>query len=366
MIKAIGIGILAVVLAGIAGWQFAPQIKAKFWPIAAASDTKSAGASQGSEKAPIPVEIRPVSLGRVQQQIEAVGSLRSNESVILRPEIAGRITEILFEEGQPVRRGAPLVRLDSAIARAQVNQVRASIALSRANFGRAEELFGKGAGTQRARDEALAKLAADEASLALAQATLERSTITAPFDGVLGLRQVSVGDYVTPGQAMVNIESLEQLKVDFRIPEIYARSVAVNQPVRVRLDAMPGSVFDGRVYAIDPAFDPNGRAAVLRAQLPNPEKQLRPGMFARVTLIVDERSNAILVPETALVPIARDVFVFRVVDGKAVQAKVRIGMRRGTEVEVQEGLSADDRIISEGGMKLRNGQFVRPAAMQGS
>jgi len=367
MKKALGIGVLAIAVAGGAGWIFfGPQLREKLSIVVPAPATAAAPAQQGSAKNPIPVAIAPPKIGNARQQIEAVGSLRSNEYVILRPEIAGRITEILFDEGQPVKRGTPLVRLDAAIARAQVNQARANIALSRANYGRAEELYGKGAGTQRARDEATAKLATDEAALALAQATLDKSTILAPFDGVLGLRQISVGDYVNPGQAMVNIESLDQLKVDFRIPEVNAQLIKMNQAIRLRLDALPGAAFDGKVYAIDPAFDPNGRAAILRALLPNPDKQLKPGMFARVTLVVEDRMNAVLVPETALVPAGRDVFVFRVVEGKATQTKLSLGLRRGGEVEVLEGLKPEDMIVTEGGSKLRDGQFVRQANVKGS
>lgn len=366
MKKALGLGVAAVLVLGAVGWFYGAELQARLAPGANASAPNSPAAQLGSQQAPIPVAIRPVSTGQVRQQIEAVGSLLSDESVILRPEIAGRVTEILFDEGQPVKRGAPLVRLDSTIARAQVNQAKASIALSRANYERARELYGKGAGTQRAHEEALAKLATDEAALALAQAVLDKSTINAPFDGVMGLRQISVGDYVNPGQAMVNIESLDQLKVDFRIPEVHARLIAPNQAIRVRVDAMGGAEFDGRVYAIDPAFDPNGRAAILRARLPNPDRQLRPGMFARVTLIVEERANAVLVPETALNPVGAEFFVYRVVDGKAVQTKVKLGLRRGGSVEILDGLQSDDRIVAEGGQKLRDGQYVRAAAVGGT
>ena len=179
-------------------------------------------------------------IGTIRRQIEAVGSLRSDELVIVRPEIAGRISEILFEEGQQVSRGTPLVRLDAAIARAQVEQQNASLALSRVNHERAQDLMRKGAGSQRAFDEALAKLRADEAALALAQATLDKSTLMAPFDGILGLRKVSVGDYVNPGQDIVNIEHIETLKVDFRVPETYAAQLKAGQAIRVSLDAIPG------------------------------------------------------------------------------------------------------------------------------
>ena len=175
-----------------------------------------------------------------------------------------------------------------------------------------------------------------------------------------------VADSLNPGQALVNIESLDQLKVDFRIPEVHAHLIAVNQTIQVRVDALPGKSFEGKVYAMDPAFDPGGRAAILRARLPNPNKQLNPGMFARVSLIVEDRANAVLVPETALVPVGNDIFAFRVIDGKAVMTKLRIGLRRAGEVEVLEGLSASDQIIAEGGQKIRDGQYVRASEIRGS
>jgi membrane fusion protein (multidrug efflux system) len=364
MKKSVGISILVLAVVGGIIWVYGPDIRSQLTPNTAG--TTAAAPRQGSAQAPIPVDIRPVNVGAVRQQIEAIGSLRSDESVVLRPEISGRVSEILFDEGQPVKRGTTLLRLDAAIARAQVNQARASIILSRANHSRAKELFERGAGTQRTLDEALAKLSNDEAVLALAQATLDKSSIQAPFDGIVGLRQVSVGDYVNPGQTIANIESVEQLKVDFRIPEIHAQVIGVGQAIRVRLDAFPGVSFDGSVYAIDPAIDPNGRAVILRARLPNPDKKLRPGMFARVTLIVEERQNAVLIPETALMPMGRDIFAFRVVDGKAMQTKLRTGLRRGGEVEILEGLKVGDTIVAEGAQKLRDGQYVRESKLAGS
>ncbi len=307
----------------------------------------------------IAVEAAHVRIGAIRRQIEAVGSLRSEESVIIRPEIAGRISQILFEEGQRVARGTPLVKLDDAIARAQVDQQNASLALSRLNFDRAKDLLAKGAGSQRAHDEAVAKLRADEAALALAQATLEKAMLTAPFDGILGLRNVSVGDYVTPGRDIVNIESMETLKVDFRVPEIYAVQLKTGQAVQVTLDAIPGETFDGKVYAIDPAHDPNGRAIILRARLPNRNDLLRSGMFARVVLITEDLEQRVLVPETALVPMGQDVFVFRLDQGKAKLTKINIGQRRAGEVEVVSGLDSDALVVTEGALKLRDGSLVR-------
>jgi membrane fusion protein, multidrug efflux system len=348
----VGLVVVAALAAG-AAWHFKliPQ------PGAVAAVKPAAG-----ESTAITVEAAPVKLTRVQRQIEAVGSLRSNESVIIRPEISGRIAEILFDEGHRVTKGTPLIRLDAAIPRAQVEQAKASLVLSRANHERAEDLSRRGAGTERARDEAVFRLRADEAALALAQATLDKSTLVAPFDGILGLRKVSVGDYVNPGQDLVNIENIESLKVDFRVPEIYSTQLKAGQTVRITLDAIAESNYEGTVYAIDPAYDPNGRAIILRARLPNRDGLLRSGMFARVTLVVDQRDQAIVVPETALVPVGQDQFIYRVVDDKAVLTKVRVGQRRRGQVEIVDGLERGAVIVTEGTVKLRDGSAVRTVA----
>ncbi|MDQ8729762.1 efflux RND transporter periplasmic adaptor subunit [Bradyrhizobium sp. LHD-71] len=307
----------------------------------------------------IAVEAQRVKIGAIRRQIEAVGSLRSDESVMIRPEISGRVAEILFKEGAKISRGEPLVRLDASVAKAQVAQQAASVTLSRANQERAADLMAKGAGSPRTHDEALAKMRADEAALALAQATLEKSTLLAPFDGVLGLRRISVGDYVNPGQDIVNIENLEAMKVDFRIPEVFALQLKVSQTIRVSFDAIPGKTFEGSVYAIDPALDPNGRAVILRARMANIDSLLRSGMFARVVLLLDDTTQSVLVPESALVPVGQEHFVFQVVGGRASLTKIKIGQRRAGEVEVAEGLSRDAIVVSEGALKLRDGSLIR-------
>ena len=352
----IGIVLVAGLTVGVA-WHFREA-----WQPGSAAAVKAAM----NEPTLITVEAAPVQFAAIQRQIEAVGSLRSNESVIIRPEISGRITEILFDEGKQVRKGTPLFRLDAAIARAQVEQARASLILSRANHERAEDLQLRGAGTMRARDEAVAKLDVDTAALALAQATLDKATLDAPFDGTVGLRRVSIGDYVNPGQDLVNIENLEILKVDFRVAEIYSLQLKVGQTVQVSLDAIPDSRYQGTVYAIDPAYDPNGRAIILRARLPNRDGLLRSGMFARVTLLVDQRERAIVVPETALMPVGQNLFIYRVVDSKAVLTKVRTGQRRKGQVEIVDGLDEQAVIVTEGSVKLRDGSSVRTVAPKGA
>ena len=349
----IGIVLIAVLVVAGYGWQHVePYLRLR--PTAAAPSAPAAVNE-------IAVEAARVKVGAIRRQIEAVGSLRSDESVIVRPEISGRVAEILFKEGAKVSRGDPLLRLDASIAKAQVAQQAASMTLSRANQERAAELMGKGAGSARAHDEALAKMRADEAALALAQATLDKSTLVAPFDGVLGLRRISVGDYVNPGQDIVNIENLEAMKVDFRIPEIFALQLKTGQTIRVSLDAIPGKTFDGAVYAIDPALDTNGRAVILRARMANTDSLLRSGMFARVSLLLDDMGQRVLVPEAALMPVGQEHFVFQVGEGgRANLTKVKVGQRRAGEVEIEDGLATDAIIVTEGVLKLRDGSAIRP------
>jgi membrane fusion protein (multidrug efflux system) len=312
----------------------------------------------------MPVEAAPVRVGPSQRQIQAVGSLRSNESVIVRPELAGRIVEINFIEGQKVRKGQVLVQLDSTVPRAELAQMQASLALARSNYERAQELFKRNAGTERALDEARFKLRNDEAAVKLAEARLDKYVLTAPFDGVIGLRKVSVGDFVNAGADLVNLEQIDPLKVDFRVPEVFLASLRVGQRIAVTVDALPGRDFAGEVYAIDPLVDANGRAVVIRARIANPEDMLRPGLFARVALVVDEKPEAVFVPEQSLVPVIDQLFVFKVVDGpqggKVVAfTKVKLGERLKGEAEIVEGLKPGDVVVTAGLLKIRDGMPVQ-------
>ena len=344
------IAALMLAVAGGAWWHF--YVRAP-----GADDTAAAVAPAAMA---MPVETVRVEVGPIQRRLSAVGSLRSNESVIIRPEIAGRIAEVRFEEGQRVRQGQALVVLDDTVYRAEVEQVEAALVLSRANHERALDLLQRGAGTTKARDETLAQLRADEASLALARARLEKSVIKAPFEGVAGLRSVSVGDFVGVGQDMVNLEQIDPLKADFRVAEVYLAAVRPGQKIELSADAFPSETFAGEVYAIDPLIDESGRAIVLRARLPNRDDRLRPGLFVRVTLVLNERDDAIQVPEQALVPQGQEQFVFRVVEGKAVLTKVAAGIRRDGMVEITEGLGPDDEVVTAGQLKLRDGAPVEP------
>jgi membrane fusion protein (multidrug efflux system) len=207
-------------------------------------------------------------------------------------------------------------------------------------------------------EQATAQLAANEASVALARARLERATILAPFDGVVGLRSVSVGDFVAVGQNLVTLTDIDPIKVDFRVPEIFLGKVTDGQAIQIRLDAIPDRAFEGKIYAIDPVVDVNGRAIRLRAQIPNPDLALKPGLFARVTIVVDARENALLVPEAAVIPEGTGRAVYVVDEGKARLTKVEIGNRLPGKVEITAGLSAGAQVVTAGQMRLRDGAAV--------
>ena len=323
-------------------------------------------ASTGMPPGGIPVEAQKVEVGAVSRSVTSVGTLFSDESVIIRPEVAGKITEIRFSEGQAIRKGAVVLRLDDAIARATVDQALASLNLSKTEADRADELYRQGSGSARARDQARAKLLADEASVTLARAQLAKLELNAPFDGVLGLRRVSVGDVVQAGKDIVNLEAIETLKLDFRVPELYLPSVKVGQTLNIVVDAVPDRKFAGTVFAIDPLVDVNGRSINVRARVPNKDDALRPGLFARVNLTLTTRENSILVPEQAMVAVGVDQFVFKVVDGKVARVKVRTGERRAAKVEILDGLAPDDVIVTAGHLKIRDGAPVTVVPAVGS
>lgn len=310
------------------------------------------------------VETVKIAAAAFKDEAAAVGSLKSNESVVLRPEIAGRIAAIHLREGQPAAKGAVLVALDASTQAAELRQAEANLALAQANYRRNEDLYQKKFVSERARDESAANLKVLEAAVSLAQAKQQKTQIRAPFAGIVGIRNVSVGDYVKEGQELVNIEDIGTLKADFRLPEAYLGRVQKGQDVEVISDALPGQVFKGVLDAVDPLLDASGRALSLRARLANPELRLRPGMFVRVRLVFGGERQGLAVPEEALVPAGSDNFVFRVAEGKAQRVMVRIGQRRGASVEIVEGLKAGDEVVTAGQLKLRDGMPVK--AQQGA
>lgn len=308
----------------------------------------------------VAVEVAKAESRSIEDDASAVGSLRSRQGVMLRPEVAGRIASLGFADGQPVRKGQVLVQLDDQLQAAELRQAQAQVGIAQANFQRNKDLVAQNFVSQRVLDESAANLEVARAQAALAATRVARMKITAPFDGIVGIRNVNVGDYVKDGADLVGIEDVAFVYVDFRLPERFLTRVQAKQKVEVALDALPGKPMQAVIEAVDPQLDANGRSLLVRARLDNQQRLLRPGMFARVRVVFAQRDNAIVVPEEALVPQGSRQFVFKLVPGEkgptAKRIEVQPGARRDGRVEVQgAGLAAGDAVVTAGHARLGRG-----------
>jgi membrane fusion protein (multidrug efflux system) len=306
----------------------------------------------------LPVKAVPAKLARALVETGAIGSLRADEAIVIRPEIAGRIDRIAFDEGQTVTKGALLARLDAAETRALVESSKVQANLDKQRLDRAADLRKKGFISEQALDEARSNYARSVAKQREDEAKLAKSEIRAPFAGVAGLRQVSEGAFVAAGTDIARLEKIDQLKLDFRVPETFLAQLQTGLAVSVAVDAFPQASFAGKIYALEPAVDAQTRTVLARARVANSQLKLRPGMFARVQLTLGVRENAVWVPEEAIVPRGQDSFVFRIVDGKAELVPVQTGTRKVGEVEIMKGLGAGDLVVTEGTQRLAPGMQV--------
>ncbi len=238
-------------------------------PSGPAAGASAAGGGGRGPGGPAGVEVAKVEITKLQDDAQSVGSLRSRQNVMLRPEVAGRVQTMGFSDGGRVRKGEVLVQLDDVLQRAEVSQASAQVSIARANLKRNQELVAQSFIAQRVVDEAAANVQVVEAQMALACARWERMRILSPFDGTAGIRNINIGDYVKDGADLVNIEDLSSMYVDFRLPERFQGKVRREQQVELQLDAMPGRLFKAKIEAIDPQIDANGRSINIRAVMPN-------------------------------------------------------------------------------------------------
>jgi membrane fusion protein, multidrug efflux system len=306
---------------------------------------------------PVVVETAVVVATPLQDAVTALGSLQAAESVMIKAEVAGRIARINFKDGAKVSMGQELIGFDAAIQQALLSQARAERDLAQARLLRTQDLFNKKFLSAAALDDAKASEQVAQARLAFAQASLDKMSLRAPFDGVMGIRQVSVGDYIKEGVDLVNLEDTRSMKVDFRVPEQISSRLRVGQTVNLQSDALPGQTFPATVVALDSAIDTGGRSLLVRAELKDASQRLRPGMFVRVRLILETRDQALVIPEEAIVTAQGSLLVVKVVDGKASRVQVETGLRttlnQRAVVEVTKGLSAGDTVVTAGQIKIR-------------
>ena len=326
------------------------------------------GGERRGQRGPAPVEVAEAQEIVSATEILAVGSLMSDESVEVTSEAAGRVEQILFEEGKQVKAGDVLVRLDPALTQAELKDTEARLELAQAAYNRNRALQKTGAVAEQAFEEARTNLEVARAAVELARTRTAMTEVKAPFDGILGFRTVSVGAYVTAGTKLVNLEKIDQLKVQFSLPEVYLSQLSPGQKVQITVDAWPGDVYEGTVYAINPHVDVNGRALQARATLLNNGLKLRPGLLARVIIKGKDEKRVVTVPESAVVSRGGETLIYRLENGKALETQVTLGRRRNGQVEIIEGLKPNTQVVTAGQARLRNGsevEIVTPAASTG-
>jgi membrane fusion protein (multidrug efflux system) len=366
MIKRVHTVVAVIGLALLAGaawwWQNKPRgatEPGRATTAAAAGSGVAAAPGGAGTGGPVVVEVGKVQRLRIEEDAQAVGTLSSRQSVMLRPEVSGRISRLGFGDGQRVRRGQLLVQLDNALQMAQLRQSEAQAGIANTNLQRNRELVAQNFVSQSVVDQSAAALEVALAQVALSKAQLERMRIVAPFDGVAGIRSVNIGDYVKDGADLVKIEDTSQVWVDFRLPERYLAQLKTGQAVEVAPDAMPGRTFRGQVDALDSQLDADGRSLLVRARLANPDGVLRSGMFARTRTLFAVRDNALVVPEEALVPQGGKQFLIKIVDGP--QGKVsqrleaRLGARMPGKVEILDGVAEGELVVTAGQGRLLRG-----------
>lgn len=305
----------------------------------------------------VSVKTALITQAEFKDSVEAVGTSRANEKVLITSKYSDLVDEISFQDGQKVKKGDILVRLNSQEEAAKIKELQANLAESVAQLKRVQDLFKQKATSKAIVDQQEAKTKAISAQLHSAKVKLDEFTIKAPFNGVLGFREISVGALVKVGGLITSLDDLSIIKVDFSIPERYLTTVSVGQIIEAKNIAYENLMFIGKIISIDSRVDSITRTLKIRAEIPNPEHKLRAGMLLNVNIV--RRVEQILqLPESAVIPIENDHFVFVVENGKAVKKQFTIGRRHHGFVEVLSGLNEGAEVVIEGALKLRDGSTV--------
>jgi len=347
--RLIGIGVAVLVLVGLA----IPKLP----------DSSASGGSGGQGDAPTGVDAVVLRPGVVTERIRTTGTLRADESVELTAEAGGKITEIRFEEGTRVQAGDLLVQINDAELQAEKKRLQHQLELASDRAERQKRLLAEGGVSQETYDATVNEVEVLKADLALVEAQIEKKKVRAPFSGVVGLRQVSEGAYVSPQTTISTLQRLNPIKVDFSVSEQYASRVGPGQQIAFTVRSLEEAQA-GTVYATAAQIAPNTRTLQLRARAPNPNGTLRPGMFADVTVTLGTIDDATIVPAFAVVPTLDGQRVFLVENGTAQPQNVSVGIRTDSTVQVTEGLALGDTVITSGIQDLRAGLPVRVETLE--
>ncbi len=340
---------------------------AAFAACAKASPESNGAGSGGSGVAgppPMPVEVAVARTDTVVDAILASGQIEAIQSVELRPEIEGRLAAILVREGAEVTKGAPLFQVDDGELRAEVARAEADRDLARQALERTRELIDQQASSQADLERAEAMARSTRAQYDLLALRLARTTVRAPFSGVVGQRFVSVGDYLTTSTRLASIQTVHPQRASFQVPERYAAALKVGQRVVFRVAALPGKEYTGVVDFVDPVVQLPGRTITVKAEVANPKRELQAGMFIDARLATDVRPSAVVIPEDAILPIQGSSFVWVAKDGKATRREVVLGVRTPGWVETKSGVEAGESVVVGGQERLSEGAPVAPKVVE--
>ncbi len=329
---------LFIALASAAAWLFY-------------GDQSNAGIARGRGNMQVTVITAPAETRTFTDIVEALGTAKARESVTLTSRVSDTVREVLFEDGQSVKQGDVLVRLQDNEEKAQLSEAKANLNEAERQFERVKNLVKQGNASTAALDTQQRNM--DEARFRLdaAQARLADQKIVAPFDGLLGLRQVSAGSLITPSTAITTIDDIDIIKMDFSVPERFIATLAPGQRVYARVEAYPGRRFEGVITTIDSRIDPATRSVVIRAEVPNPDHALKPGLLM-IVKAVSREWEGVSIPEESVVMSNGDPFVYVVKEGVARRTSVKLGLRRPGYVEVTDGIAADESVVIEGTWRL--------------
>lgn len=317
----------------------------------------STGAAQADAGRSANVNVVQPRIGEIQDRLQAVGSTSARNSVDIASEVDGRVIALNFAEGQEVKKGQVLVTLDQRQAQADLKVAQARLADAQAKYDRASQLQSSRSISDAEVDELQASLAVARANLEFARTRLQNLEIAAPFDGVVGLRDVSVGAYISAGDMITTLDSIDQMQVRFGVPQRFISQLRLGQEVEVGAGLRGTDRFSGEITELDSRVDPLSRTLTVQSRIDNPERRLRPGQFLDVSVTLETR-EALLIPEQAVLTSGRDKFVFVVEDGAAHRVELALGSRQAGEVEVVEGLEATDRVIVNGQDGMNSGDRV--------
>jgi membrane fusion protein (multidrug efflux system) len=338
---------LALVFGGVFGWKYLQM-------------QKQAAANAGPP--PAVVSTRSVTSERWQPALEAIGSITPTRGVVVSAEVPGIVRKIYFDSGQHLDEGELLVELDVDVDKAELDALQADRRLAEITRNRLSQIVSDNLGSRSDLDEAQAKLDRTEAEIAAKRAMIRKKSIRTPFAGELGIRIINPGQYLAPGDEIVQLVGLDPIYAEYSLPERYLSELHVGQTVNIRVQAYPETLFEGSVYAISPSIQTASRSVRIRALIQNPDGRLRPGMFAEVDTLLDERDRVLTLPERAVTynPYGESVFVVNETDGmKTVSlTQIKTGQVRNGRVEIISGLDEGTEVVSDGHNKLRNGQAI--------